>query len=175
MDPSLLVNLLALLQSRAFFLHLSKDLLTCLSKSWFWLNLCFKSVGIILIMYLLMPKYSKCIGASAKSRISMPNSSYFCQTSCPWYSCPCWKASIALKETFFEKQHDLKYFSVSFLLCSLFSKWYWAYLGVWFSNLMVILQVLKISSSLTGLSSGALGILMFPSFQFPSFWYLTVG
>ena len=64
---------------------------------------CFNSVGIILITYFLMPKYNKCIGVSAKSRMSMPNSSYFCQTSGPWYSCPCWKASIA-----FWKPHSLK-------------------------------------------------------------------
>ena len=38
-----------------------------------------------------------------KSRMSMSNSSNFCQTSGPWYSCPCWKASMALKVTFLKE------------------------------------------------------------------------
>ena len=142
-DQSLLVNLLALHRSRAFSLLWPKDLFVNLSKSWFCLNLCFNSLEIILIMYFLMSKYSKCIGVTAKSRMSMPNSSYFCQTSDPWYSCPCWKASVALKITFFDMQHVRKYSSISFLFHSLFSKWCWAYLRVLLRNLKVILQGLN--------------------------------
>ena len=85
-DPSLLVNYLTLHQSRVFSLHWSNDLLANLQTSWFCLNLSFKSVGIILVMYFLRPKYNKCIGVSAKSRSSMPNSSFCCQIFGPWYS-----------------------------------------------------------------------------------------
>ena len=95
---------------------------TCLPSFQSVYSACFKCVGIILIMYFLMHYKNKCIGVSAKARIFMPNSSYCCQTSWPWYSCPCWKASMALKATFFEKQHVLKYSSISYLFHSLFWK-----------------------------------------------------
>ena len=79
---------------------------------------------------------------------------------------PCWKASIASKAIFFEKQHVLKYSSISCLFHSIFWKWYWAYFRAWLRNLKIILQGLNKSSSLMDLSSGALGLLMFPSFPF---------
>ena len=99
----------------------------------------------------------------------------------PWYSCTCWKATIAFKYTFLKKQHFLKYFKVSFLVHSLFTKVILSIFQVLLRNLNSILQGLSRISSLRGLPSGTLGILFSMSFSstfccwiFFVFWKPTV-
>ena len=162
--------ILALHQSRAFSLHRYKDLLANFLKCWFCLNLCFNSVRIILIIF----SWCQMITNGLEYMQNQECLLILFQTSGSWYSCPYWKASIALKVTFFEKQL-LKHSIISFLFHSLFWKWYWAHIKAWFRNLNDILQGLNRSSSYTGFLSGALGILMFPSFSFSSLLPFTIG
>ena len=72
-DQSLLVNLLALHQSRAFSLHWSNDLLANLPKSWFCVNRCFKSVGIIIWCISLCPSVTNALEC-------LQNQEFPCQT-----------------------------------------------------------------------------------------------
>ena len=90
--------------------------LTNLQKYWFCPSPKFNGDWIILIRFFFMPKHNEYIEIYARSRMYMSNSSHFCQCSGPWYFYPCWKASIALKVIFLEKQYVLKYCQPSKLL-----------------------------------------------------------